>query len=96
MEFHLAGQTFPNLEKISAAYDLKYKKLVSKKTMERDIKAILCIKGPMLCEIIVSDRQGFQPKPSSRILENGKMVSNQLYDMFPFLSDEELEAINSI
>ncbi|MAW09527.1 MAG: hypothetical protein CMC23_05355 [Flavobacteriaceae bacterium] len=88
------GLNFPNFEKISAAYNLKYKKLVSKNTIDRDIKSILRIKGPMLCEIMVSDKQGFQPKPSSRILENGKMVSNQLFDMFPFLSDEELEAIN--
>jgi acetolactate synthase-1/2/3 large subunit len=48
--------------------------------------------GPVLCNVKLDTDQLFEPKLSSKQLPDGKMVSAQLDDMFPFLSKEELDS----
>jgi acetolactate synthase-1/2/3 large subunit len=44
----------------------------------------------MLCEVMVDPNYIFVPKLSSRILDDGTMVSSSLEDMYPFLNANEL------
>ena len=55
------------------------------------IKKVLESKSPLICEVVVSKTQYFEPKVSSRKLEDGTMVSCPLEDLYPFLDKEELE-----
>ena len=43
----------------------------------------------MICEIFLDVEQGFEPKLSSKILEDGTIVSPEIDDMYPFLDREE-------
>jgi acetolactate synthase-1/2/3 large subunit len=53
--------------------------------------------GPLLCDVILDETQGFEPRMSSRKLPDGSIVTPPLEDMFPFLDREELASnmINS-
>ena len=56
--------------------------------------ALLGGSGPLLIQIHVDRSQGFAPKLKSRIDENGKFLTPELDDVFPFLPAEELESIH--
>ena len=41
----------------------------------------------------MDEKQNFEPKLNSRMGEDGRMISPELDDMYPFLSREEYEAV---
>ena len=47
--------------------------------------------GPLFAEIVVDQAQNFAPKLSSKVLPDGKIVSPEIDDMFPFLDRREYE-----
>jgi acetolactate synthase-1/2/3 large subunit len=49
--------------------------------------------GPSIIEVFLDPKQNFEPKLSSKVLEDGKIVSPRIDDMFPFISREEYESI---
>jgi acetolactate synthase-1/2/3 large subunit len=84
------GLSFPEIKKIAYAYDVPYIQVSS----EDDIKLLndfIEQDGPVICEIIVDPNQNFEPKLSSKVLPDGKIVSPPIDDMFPFLSREEYD-----
>ncbi len=85
------GISFPDLKKIAYAYDLPYVKIEAVSDMADGIAQIYETDGPVLCEVIVDEHHNFEPKLSSRRLEDGTMVSPQIDDMYPFLDREEYE-----
>ena len=54
-------------------------------------KPLLEAPGPALCHVRLDPAQEFEPRLKSRQLPDGKMVSPNLEDMYPFLPPEELE-----
>lgn len=85
------GLSFPDMEKIAWAYGIPYKKV----TKIEDIKELLTAMeqdGPLFAEIVVDETQNFAPKLSSKVLPDGKIVSPEIDDMFPFLDREEYES----
>ena len=44
-----------------------------------------------MIEAVVDPSQNFEPKSSSKMLPDGKMVSTSLDDMAPFLPEEEMK-----
>lgn len=86
------GLSFPSMEKIAYAYDIPYIKVDSLKTLENSIQTTLSTEGPVICEVILDPGQNFSPKLSSKVLPDGKIISPEIDDMFPFLSREEYEA----
>lgn len=82
------GLSMPNMEKISKAYGFGYFKVDSITSMNK-IKKALNTKGPVFIEVIVDENQFFAPKLSSKVLPNGKIVSPEIDDMYPFLSTSE-------
>ena len=49
--------------------------------------------GPVVIQVHVDPTQGFSPKLKSRIDANGRFLTPELDDMFPFLPPEELRSI---
>jgi acetolactate synthase-1/2/3 large subunit len=80
---------FPNMEKIAYAYSFPYNKCVSNKNLQDFIKEAFDKPGPVIAEVFVSKSQMFEPKSSSRRLEDGTMVSAPLEDLAPFLPRNE-------
>ena len=87
------GISFPSFERLAYAFEIPYVKIDSLKGIEENLKKVLETEGPVLCEAVVDEKQNFEPKLSSRVLEDGTMVSSALDDMFPFLPEEEYKSI---
>jgi acetolactate synthase-1/2/3 large subunit len=83
------GVSFPEFEKVAAAYGLQTMKLDSHEDMEEKIKQVLDCDGPFLCEVMLIPDYKFSPKLSSEKKPDGRIVSKPLEDMFPFLDREE-------
>lgn len=86
------GLSFPDMKKIAFAYDIPYEKIETLTGAERKIRRVLNSVGPVICEVVVDPAQNFEPKLSSKVLPDGKIVSPQIDDMFPFLSKEEYQS----
>jgi len=85
------GISFPEIKRIAYAYEVPFMQI----STEEDIKLIhemLEQDGPVICEILVDPNQNFEPKLSSKVLPDGKIVSPPIDDMFPFLLREEYES----
>ncbi len=87
------GVGFPDFSKVAAAFDIPYVKIDTLTKLGDKLEKIMKGDGPVLVEVVVDARQGFEPKLSSRVDENGKMVSPELDDMYPFLPREEYRAV---
>ena len=85
-----SGLTFPELEKIAYAYGLPFHKLKDSKDLE-SLNEILETKGPALIEVVCPFKQDIVPSLASRKNEEGKLTSQPLENMFPFLDDEEFK-----
>jgi acetolactate synthase-1/2/3 large subunit len=84
-----SGVSFPDHVKIAQAYGLKATR-IDQPDFAQALREVLASPGPELCEIMLDPRQPFEPKLTSRRLEDGRMISSPLEDMAPFLSREEL------
>jgi len=83
--------SFPDMEKLAYAYGYPYIRIEKNEQLGERIEQTLAIKGPVICEIIVSMDQKFEPKSATKRLENGVLVSPPLEDLAPFLPREEVE-----
>lgn len=86
------GISFPDMEKIAYAYGVSYMKIASVSEISTKLQDILKIQGPCICEVICDPQQNFEPKLSSKVLPDGRIVSPEIDDMYPFLPREEYEA----
>jgi acetolactate synthase-1/2/3 large subunit len=84
------GVTFPDFQKIGAAFGFPVSRIESHDGMAAAIAAVLDESGPQFCEVMLDKAQAFSPKLSSRRLDDGRMVTSPLEDLAPFLSREEL------
>lgn len=84
-----SGVGFPSFEKLSEAFGLSYFKIANEKDCNDKITEILSSKGPTMCEVVVDSSQNFEPKSSSKVLPDGKIISPSLDDMAPFLPRDE-------
>ena len=85
--------SFPQFQKIADAFGLKYVSARSNTAMKEAVQQTLQYKGPILCEIFTDTKQVWEPKSSTKRLEDGTLVSPPLEDLAPFLPREELEQI---
>jgi len=89
------GVSFPDAEKIARAYGIPFVKITSAAGIRQRIAEALAVDGPVIIEAVVDPGQFFEPKLSSKRLPDGTMASPPLEDMFPFLSEEEMNSIAS-
>jgi acetolactate synthase-1/2/3 large subunit len=84
-----SGVSFPDYVKLAQAYGIPSLKIDSEDFAPL-IDFVFSQKGPILADVILDPAQVFEPKLSSRVLPDGKMVSAPLEDMYPFLPRAEL------
>jgi len=84
-----SGVSFPNFEILACAYRLPVTIIRTASDFSR-IPAFLDAPGPGLCEVHLDPAQEFEPRLKSRQLPDGKLVSPNLEDMYPFLDPAEL------
>jgi acetolactate synthase-1/2/3 large subunit len=80
-----SGVSFPDMEKIAAAYGIPFERCGRHETLDACIGKTLSGTGPAMCEVVLTPEQPFAPKTASRRLPDGVMVSRPLEDLFPLL-----------
>lgn len=83
--------SFPDFEKIAKAFGYPYYSVRSNAEMKRVVNEVLGLDGPVFCEIFTDTKQVWEPKSSTKRLEDGTLVSPPLEDLAPFLPREELQ-----
>lgn len=83
--------SFPEFKKIAEAFGYRYYSASSNAEMKTVVNEVLAQDGPVFCEIFTDTKQVWEPKSSTKRLEDGTLVSPPLEDLAPFLSREELE-----
>ena len=84
---------FPEYKKIAEAFGYPYYSANSNAEMMRVVDEVLKADGPVFCEIFTDTKQVWEPKSSTKRLDDGTLVSPPLEDLAPFLPREELEKI---
>ena len=88
--------SFPEFKKIAEAFGYPYQCARSNAEMKEAVDKALAIEGCVFTEIFTDTKQVWEPKSSTKRLEDGTLVSPPLEDLAPFLPREELEAIMKI
>jgi acetolactate synthase-1/2/3 large subunit len=88
-----SGLSFPDFEKISLAYGIKFKEIKEAKNLRKSLQEVISHHGPIVCSIKLDKEQEFEPKASSKLYPDGRMKSAPLYDLYPFLDTETVEEI---
>ena len=83
------GLSFPSLEKLAYAYGMPYEKIDGLADIPGKMRKVLQTESPVLCEVVVDPEQSFAPKLSSKVLPDGRIISPEIDDMYPFLPREE-------
>ncbi len=85
--------SFPKFEGIAKAFGYPYYSAHSNEEMKNVVDKVLAEEGPLFCEIFTDTKQVWEPKSSTKRLEDGTLVSPPLEDLAPFLPREELKEI---
>ncbi len=83
--------SFPSFEKIAMAFGIKYLKAHDDDEMKKVVDNAIKESGPLFVEIFTDKEQVWEPKSSAKRLPDGTLVSPPLYDMEPFLPEDELK-----
>lgn len=86
-----SGVTLPDMQKVANAFEIHSCVIKNQQNIEQEVKKVLDSEGPFICEVMISPDQQTQPRVSSIKLEDGSMISKPIEDMWPFLSEEEIE-----
>lgn len=86
-----ADLSFPEYKKIAQAFGYPYFSARSNEEMKKVVDEVLALEGAVFCEIFTDTEQVWEPKSSTRRLEDGTLVSPPLEDLAPFLPREELK-----
>ncbi len=79
------------MEKLAAAYGYPYNRIEKNDELAEKLDQVLAEDGPLICEVIVTTNQNFEPKSATKRLADGTLVSAPLEDLAPFLPEEELK-----
>jgi len=90
-----SGVSNPDFLGIARAYDFETFNFINNTELEENIDSVLRQKGPTLCEIKMVENQLLIPRVQSSKDADGKIISNSLENMFPYLSEEEMKEIMS-
>jgi acetolactate synthase I/II/III large subunit len=84
-----SGVSFPDIVKIAEAYGIPARR-IGYDELEKGIQDVLAQTGPVVCDVLLDPDQPFEPRISSKQLPDGRIVSSNLEEMYPFLDDQEL------
>jgi hypothetical protein len=81
--------SFPDFCAVAQAFGTPNRRLTSA-DFRKVLAETLTAPGPMLFDVLLDEQQGFEPRMTSRRLDDGSIVTPPLEDMFPFLDRNEL------
>lgn len=87
-----SGVDFPDFSAVATAYGIPAVTLATSADLPA-LDTALTSDGPLLIAAQVDPTAGFEPRIKSRALADGGFATPELDDMFPFLPQEELEAV---
>lgn len=90
-----SGVGFPDNAKLAKAYGIKYFSVSDIAHLNKTVQQVLEYRGPVICDLHLPYWQDIITVSSKR-LENGKMMSLPIDDMYPFLPDDDKETIRSL
>lgn len=85
--------SFPQFSKIAEAFGFDYYAAHNNQEMRDVVDKVKNLEGPLFVEIFTDTEQVWEPKSSTKRLDDGSLVSSPLEDLAPFLPREELEKI---
>ena len=88
-----SGVSSPNFVNVANAYGIKTFRFENNQQMENSIDEVLNYNGPVLCEIMMLENQLLIPRVQSSKTPDGKIISNSIENMCPYLSDNEMSEI---
>ena len=83
------GTSFPNMVKVACAYGIPSIR-IDRESRLSQIDQALSAQGPALIDVVLDPAQEFEPRSKARQLPDGRIVSPNLEDMYPFLDQAEL------
>jgi acetolactate synthase-1/2/3 large subunit len=83
------GTSFPNMVKVGCAYGIPSLR-IDRESQLSQIDLALAAEGPSLIDVVLDPNQEFEPRSKARQLPDGRIVSPNLEDMYPFLDQTEL------
>jgi acetolactate synthase-1/2/3 large subunit len=86
------GLTIPDLSKVGSSYGLGTAVIPDQTHLRSDVRRVLDMKGPVVCDVLVIPDEIRAPRLSSYQKSDGSFVSKPLEDLFPFLPREEFLA----
>ncbi len=87
-----SGVSFPDTEKIAYAYGIPFKRISTLSDLTENISSILNSDTYFLCEVMCPPDETIYPTSATLQTKDGKLVSQPLENMSPFLSKEEFES----
>jgi acetolactate synthase-1/2/3 large subunit len=84
-----SGASLPDMVKVACAYGIPSTR-VDRQSQMGTIDQALAADGPALVDVLVDRNQEFEPRSKARQLADGRIVSPNLEDMYPFLDETEL------
>ncbi|MFZ3341170.1 MAG: thiamine pyrophosphate-binding protein [Terriglobales bacterium] len=84
-----SGASLPDMVKVACAYGIPSIRIDRLAQIEQVDRA-LAAAGPSLIDVVVDPNQEFEPRSRARQLADGRIVSPNLEDMYPFLDEAEL------
>ena len=87
-----SGLTLPDTCRVASAYGLPAVRISGQKNLKEDIRRILEMAGPVVCEVVIEPGLQTAPKASSIVKPDGSIQSKPLEDLWPFLERDEFLA----
>jgi len=89
-----SGVEFPDFTAVAKAYGIRAVTIYDESDLA-ELDRLLEGDGPLLLDIMVDQFQEFVPRIKSRVDENGKFVTPELDDMYPFFDPKVLQEIRA-
>lgn len=86
-----SGVFIPQIDALAGSFGLPYIRCDVLDDVEVRIRKVLAMKGPIVCEVLAMRDQKIIPAVISIKLDDGRMRSAPLHNMFPHLSDDSLK-----
>ena len=86
-----SGVWCPDTMKIAATYGIRGIRISCIQELQAKIQEALEYDGPVICEVLTPEWQLLMPRVASEKLPDGRLVSRNYEDMYPFLPQEELQ-----
>jgi acetolactate synthase I/II/III large subunit len=84
-----SGASLPDMVKVACAYGIPSLRIDRQSQLDQ-VDHALAAEGPALIDVVLDPNQEFEPRSRARQLPDGRIVSPNLEDMYPFLDETEL------